>query len=312
MRSRARELASTGAGAVVLVGVVSWVGWEPFVRGVSSLAPLDLAAVLALTLVATVACGWRWSLVARGLGVEVGVTAAAGACYQAQLLNLSLPGGVLGDVRRGWRHGRATGRTSRALRSVLWERSAGQAVQVVVLVVVLAALPGPFRPVLVVLVAAVALAVAGLVLLHGRPAAGAVLGTVADDLRRGVLARSVWPGAALGSVLALGAHLAAFVVAARAAGVTAPTVSLLPVGLLVLTAAALPAGVAGWGPREGAAAGAFAAAGLGAEAGAATAAAYGVLVLAAHLPAAALVLRGTQRRRATPGLGDVVAEVRTG
>ena len=44
--------------------------------------------------------------------------------------------------------------------------------------------------------------------------------------------------------------------------------------------------VAGWGPREGATAWAFAAAGLGADQGVATAVVYGVMVLVASLPGA--------------------------
>jgi len=44
--------------------------------------------------------------------------------------------------------------------------------------------------------------------------------------------------------------------------------------------------VAGWGPREGATAWAFAAAGLGADLGVATAVVYGVMVLVASLPGA--------------------------
>ena len=58
---------------------------------------------------------------------------------------------------------------------------------------------------------------------------------------------------------------------------------------MVLVAAAVPLNVAGWGPREGAAAWAFAAAGLGAAAGASVAVAYGVLALLATLPGAVLL-----------------------
>jgi hypothetical protein len=48
--------------------------------------------------------------------------------------------------------------------------------------------------------------------------------------------------------------------------------------------------VGGWGPREGATAWAFGAAGLGAEQGVATAVAYGIMVLVASLPGAALLV----------------------
>ena len=53
----------------------------------------------------------------------------------------------------------------------------------------------------------------------------------------------------------------------------------------------------GWGPREGAAAWIFAAAGWGAGAGAAAATAFGVLALVATLPGAAVLLLGRHSRR---------------
>ena len=74
-----------------------------------------------------------------------------------------------------------------------------------------------------------------------------------------------------------------FLIAARTAGVTAPVSRLLPLALLAMLAMVLPS-IGGWGPREGATAWVFAAAGLGAGRGAATAVAYGVMVLAASLP----------------------------
>jgi glycosyltransferase 2 family protein len=55
--------------------------------------------------------------------------------------------------------------------------------------------------------------------------------------------------------------------------------------------------VAGWGPREGVAAWAFGAAGLGAGQGVATAVVYGVMVLVASLPGAAVLLVGWFRHR---------------
>jgi hypothetical protein len=60
--------------------------------------------------------------------------------------------------------------------------------------------------------------------------------------------------------------------------------------VLVLLAMSLPISVAGWGPREGMAAWAFAAVGLTAAAGVATAVTYGVLVLFASLPGTVVLL----------------------
>lgn len=103
----------------------------------------------------------------------------------------------------------------------------------------------------------------------------------------------------------LGGNLATFVVAARVAGVSAPTVLLVPLTLLSLLAMVLPLSIAGWGPREGVAAAAFAAAGLTASQGLAAAVVYGVLTLAATLPGAAVLVVGwiVRQRRVRAGAG---------
>jgi hypothetical protein len=64
---------------------------------------------------------------------------------------------------------------------------------------------------------------------------------------------------------------------------------MLPIVLLVMAAMVLPS-VAGLGPREGVAAWAFGAAGLGAQRGVATAVVYGIMVLVASLPGAAVLV----------------------
>ena len=99
------------------------------------------------------------------------------------------------------------------------------------------------------------------------------------------------------SALAAAGHAAVFVVAARAAGVEAGTGLLAALALAVLVVAAIPFNLAGWGLREGAAAWAFAAAGLGAATGATVAVAYGVLALVATLPGAVLLLNGAGARQ---------------
>jgi hypothetical protein len=73
--------------------------------------------------------------------------------------------------------------------------------------------------------------------------------------------------------------------------------------LLAILAMVLPS-IAGWGPREGATAWVFSAAGLGADRGAATAVAYGVMVLAASLPGGLVLVVGwLPRRRASSPQG---------
>lgn len=306
MKGRSWRSARWLVGLAVL-GVVLWsTGVDPFVAGLRALDVPTLALGAGLALPITCACAWRWHLVARGLGVSVGPAAAVASCYRAQFLNTVLPGGVLGDVHRGVHHGRMTGDTGRGLRAVVWERTAGQVVLALVTVAVLLLLPSPVlasAPWVLGALVMVAVAVGlGLLVMGTRPTwAGRVLRGLREDVRHGVLARAAWPGVVLASVLAVAGHLATYLVAARAVGVTASTATLLPLALLVLVAAGLPTNVAGWGPREGAAAWAFGAAGLGADQGVATAVAYGAIVAIASLPGAVVLARGTARRGVRPG-----------
>ena len=94
-------------------------------------------------------------------------------------------------------------------------------------------------------------------------------------------------------------HAVTFLIAARTAGATASLSRMLPLALLVMLAMVLP-NVAGWGPREGVTAWAFAAAGLGAGHGVTTAVVYGVMALVASLPGV-LVLAAAWAPRPAPG-----------
>ncbi|GAA4431988.1 hypothetical protein GCM10023169_37190 [Georgenia halophila] len=293
----------TIVGAVVL-GVVVWqTGLAPFADGVRALDVVTLAAAAAVAVVTTAACAWRWHLVARGLGVDVAMGPAVASCYRAQFLNVTLPAGVLGDVHRGVRHGRLAGSTSRGLRSVAWERFAGQVVLVLIVVATLLLVPSPVRlaapALLAVLVAAAAVAALALRLVPSTATAsrfGRLLRGLGDDVRHGLLARAAWPGVVVTSVVAVAGHVATYLLAARAVGVTAPLLTLVPLALLVLLAAGLPLNVAGWGPREGMAAWVFGVAGLGAEQGVATAVAYGVMVVFASLPGVVVLAVGSAPR----------------
>jgi uncharacterized membrane protein YbhN (UPF0104 family) len=125
----------------------------------------------------------------------------------------------------------------------------------------------------------------------------------ASGRRRGLLAPDVWPRLTLASVLVVAGHTATFVIAARVAGCTAPLGELVALLLVVQTAVVIPLSIGGWGPREGVAAWAFAAAGLGAANGVTVAILYAVLMLAAVAPGAGLLLGDAVRRRHRPGRG---------
>lgn len=292
------------AGVIVLWLLLRQLGAAPFQAGLRAVAWPTAGVAVALTVLATVCSAWRWRVVARALGVQIGLPAAIGAYYRSLFLNSVLFGGVLGDVHRAVVHGRRAGDVALALRAVAWERLFGQVVQAAVTVGVLLVLPSPVRSALAYLLIGVAGVVGCVVLVVGHVARvgqsrlARAARVVRADLRHGLLARHVWPRLVLASVLVVAGHTATFVLAARASGSNAPLGELIALLLVVQVAMVMPLSVGGWGVREGAAAWAFGAAGLGAAAGVTAATLYAVLMLIAVAPGAVgLVFDGVRRRR---------------
>lgn len=288
--SRAWAWLQTLGGLAILAVLVWRVGTGPFVDGVSMIDARSTAAVVVISGVTTVACAWRWQLVAKGLGAGMPLPAGVAAYYRSQFLNSILPGGVLGDAHRGWRHGRDSGDVGRGVLAVVWERVAGQVVQVLLAVLVLLWLPSPVsasRPVLV---------------------AGTVVFAAVAVVLGGPLVRRVWSGVVLASALAVAGHVTVFLIAARVAGTDASVKELLPLAMLVLVAMSVPTNIAGWGPREGMAAWAFSAAALGAAQGVATAVVYGVMSFVACLPGAVVLLGAWWMRGQGTGSPEPVEE----
>ena len=294
-------------GPALVLGVLFWrLGTSPFLDGLRTVNGAALATAAGLVALSTVCSAWRWKLVAGGLGADLTLPAAVAAYYRAMFINIMLPGGIMGDVHRGVSQGREVSDVGRGLRSVAWERFAGQVVQLVLTIGVLVALPSPVHPLVPLGVIAVAVVAVGIFLAARTRARGApsawtrFRSALAGDIRDVLLARRSWWGIALASALAVTGHVATFLLAARTAGATAPLLQLLPLAVIVLWAGVLPS-VGGWGPREGVTAWVFGAAGLGASRGVATAVVYGVMILVACLPGAAVLVvawsRDTRRTR---------------
>ena len=301
------SLLRLAAGVTVLWFLVRQVGAAPFKDALRAVTWQAVVAAVTLTALTTVCSAWRWRVVARALGVDIGLPGAVCAYYRSLFLNSVLFGGVLGDVHRAVTHGRRAGDVVRGVRAVAWERLCGQVIQAVVTAVVLLTLPSPVRPALPYVLAGVA-GVAGCAALVVRGAArrrrsrlARAARAVSDDLRRGLLARDVWPRLTLASVLVVAGHTATFVIAARVAGCNAPLGELVALLMVVQTAVVIPVSIGGWGLREGAAAWAFSAAGLGAATGVTVTTLYAVLMLAAVAPGAGLLLDDAVRRRRVPG-----------
>lgn len=318
-RSRIRRAVPLVFGAAVVAGTVAVVGTGPLLRGALAVSPAALLAAALLTGVATWAAVWRWRTVSSALGLPMPWLAAVGAYYRSQFVNTVLPGGVVGDVHRAYRQGRRSGDLPLAARAVATERVAGQLVQAITTLVVLAALgltapvdrssiawpigsPVPWLPAVGWLGAALAVVVALAITI------GLASSRARGMLRREVsLLRTVFrrPRASLSivaaSLVVVGAHATTFVVACLAVGIHGSPRELIALAMIALAAASLPLNVGGWGPREAASAAAFATVGWGAGAGLAASTAFGILTLAAVLPggfvliAAALAARTASR-----------------
>lgn len=265
------------------------------------------AAILALT-AQTMLSALRWRITARQLGQSIPMTRAVGEYYLAQVVNQSLPGGVMGDAGRAVRARHQAG-LKRAGAAVAIERLAGQVTLFAVLAV--GALAVTLHPqglalpawvmgligMLLVAAFGVVLAIAGAGRLSRRA------GAAARDLRAALwatlLTRDALPRQIALNLAITGANLTAFAFCARATGtVLAPTETAVLVPLILLTMI-LPITVSGWGLREGAAAGLFPLVGATAQAGFAASLAFGLVFLASTLPGL-LVLLIQKRRDAAP------------
>jgi uncharacterized membrane protein YbhN (UPF0104 family) len=244
-----------------------------------------LFAAVVLLSVQTVLSAQRWRVTAAQLGLKIAPYSALKEYYLAQVVNQSLPGGVLGDAGRALRS-RGQAGLAVAAQAVVFERVAGQ----LGLLTVLA-----FGAVLGLLVPAVLNWPDGL----GQAVLGvvavavlcSVFGALSSAVRRFArqFAIAVWapPVRMRQIVLSLATALcnvAAFACCAFAIGVSMPAVAIATLVPLILFAMVLPLSVAGWGLREGAAALLFPVMGATAAAGLATSIAFGLVFLLTTLP----------------------------
>jgi glycosyltransferase 2 family protein len=261
---------------LLLAVLIARLGLNPFTSSLKVLSPWPIAAALLLGAVATTGQAMRWRTVALARHhdrdqdslPELTRTRAVAECYRSTLLNSVLPGGVLGDAIRAWRHRAPSGVRPSAV-TVLGERVIGTAV----LLLAVAAVGFPLETWL----GTAALAGALVAALIALPA-----------LRRlspaGRCAAVGW------SVLSLASLVAKFFVVTSALGTVHRAGDVVTLALITLAGMSVPFGIGGFGPRETVAALAFAALGLSADAGVTTAAGYGVLAAISATPGVAVML----------------------
>lgn len=284
MRPGLRQALRAAAAVAVIALVWRMVDGAEVAARLRALRPGWVAVAIGLLLAQTVLSALRWRLTAAQLGHVMGLRRAVREYFLAQVVNLALPGGVLGDAGRAVRAGAVAG-LERAGQAVVFERLAGQAA--LVAVVLLAALVVSLAPGGIVLPGAM-LAGLGLVAVGLGVAAGLFVLAGARWPRlaawraaaaRAVFAHGVWPQQVVLSLGTVAANLLAFAACAAAVGVWLPLGAVLVILPLVLFTMLVPLTIGGWGLREGAAVVLFPLAGATGAEGFAASAAFGVVFL---------------------------------
>lgn len=294
-RHRSKALASLRIVVPVMLLVLLWqlVDGRAVLRLLGEANPGWIAAAVLAANLQIVLSALRWRITAGALGQSLSARQAIAEYYLSQLVNLTLPFGVLGDAGRAVRMRHQAGMI-RAGQAVMIERMSGQIALLAVMMAGFAALPlieaaVPIPSWVRHVVLSVGLGAAGIVL--GFAAARHVPGLTSRASRgflmasgRALLARDLWHRQIGLSLLVVACNLATVAYCARATGTDlglVATVTLVPVMLLAMV---LPISVAGWGLREGAAAALWPIVGATAAAGVAASIAFGLVILVSSLP----------------------------
>ncbi len=253
----------------------------------ADLWPLVLAvlAVCASTLI----CALRWWAVGHAIGLRLPYKEAAADYFGCTLFNHVLPGGVLGDVARAWRH-RHQGGAALAAHSVIAERVMGQTMFVLFILagLVLSLLDPQLRK-------SALLSVYGLVVgvyvtialcaIFGKHLSGR-LGLMVRDFHTAMETLGRWGAVKMIalSFFMVAAFILAFHLCAVSLGLSVPLALLIGAVPLIKATMMLPLSVGGWGIRESAAGGIWAIVGMSSTHGIALSVAYGLVFLLASLP----------------------------
>lgn len=296
-----RGAARVAISVVVLVGVIALSGGDQVLAAFRHFDPLWVAAALLVTALQVALSAWRWRFTVARLGVDLRWRTALAEYYLATFLNQVLPGGVVGDAARAWRHGRGLAVPATAWRAVIIERASGQLVMAGSAALSLVAVMGwPSVPPLAAVVGAVSALIAVLLVRRmgrGHGVLGRGLRRFHGDVQQSLLAPSALPVQLASSLAIVASYIGVFLLGARAIGMETAFSVLAPLVPLVLLAMLIPLSASGWGFREGAAAAVWPLAGLPAAEGVAASVAYGVLILLGSLPGAIVPLLRRRARR---------------
>ena len=280
----------------LLIALAKWLEVSEIADRLAQMQPSWIGLALALSVVQVAASAWRWRFTAGRLGIELPFSIAVREYYLAMFLNQVIPGGVVGDVSRAWRHARAQSllrsASGPAVRAVILERASGQVVMAMVAMLSVVSLPLGLGVTWWWGVLAIGAVVSGFLFWVRDLNDTSLMGRFWRDARLALFAGLAFPLQFASSVLVVATYLITYVIAARAIGVETPLLVLAPLVAPVLLTMLIPVTVAGWGLREGAAAVLWGGGGLAAVDGVAISVAYGLIVLLSTLPGGLVLALG--------------------
>jgi len=282
--------------SLAILGLVAQQFGAGVLERLQAIQPGWMIMALSITVAQVLLSAWRWQFTAARLQIALPAGRAVGEYYLATLVNQVLPGGVIGDAQRAWRHSQDMPRRGPAFQAVVIERLSGQLAMVAIAVGVWVwsppggalSLPVSWGGLsLTVGVAAAVIIAIRLIPRHRR----AGLSDWGRAMQSALLAPRVLPVQLAASLAVAASYIGVYACCVLALDPAAPASSWLPLIPLVLFTMLIPASIAGWGLREGAAALLWPLAGLPAAEGITAAVLYGALSLAASTPGLIMLLR---------------------
>ncbi|MEX0430140.1 lysylphosphatidylglycerol synthase transmembrane domain-containing protein [Spiribacter insolitus] len=277
---------------LVSAGILGFIALQFGDGVVGQLQRIELRWILAglvITVLQVILSAWRWRFTATRLQLTLAAGTAVREYYLATLVNQILPGGVIGDAQRAWRHGSDAPRRTPAFQAVVIERFSGQLAMAGL--AILSWWLWPPGDGLITIGNAARTALLALAVLTGGAGLAIAIGWRPPWLRdwwqalqRALLTPAVLPVQLLASLLVAASYIAVYACCVMALAPSSSAADWLPLIPLVLFTMLIPASIAGWGLREGAAAILWPMAGLPAAEGISAAVLYGGLTLLASTP----------------------------
>ncbi len=299
--------------ALIIVAVLLFVEVEKLLGELTRIPPVALITGLVLGVGQVFLSAWRWRYTAALLGIPIPYRQAVREYYLASFTNQVLPGGVLGDVNRAFRHGADSKNRLAAAHGVAIERLSGQIVLAGVVVTGLSWLivtgrfegtdsmgSDPRSPLFWLLSGAAVLVLLVWFFTQRSRRISTYFATLRGDLKRTLASWPALPWQLLSSLLVVASYLAVFLVLAKGAGYLTDLTSVGVVAALcslLLLSMVIPFTMSGWGIREGAAVILWPMVGLPAEQGVALSVVYGALIFVSSLPGGLFLFSSRARQR---------------